>query len=467
MAEYASGSETPTPSLTYFLSHSSGDDAIVRQMRIAPAELDTSLTIESRAFHGGDPLESTIRDAIASSSGVLVLVSPRAHQASWVGKELKHALAVQRQRGGADAFPVVPLLLDGTPLGAFEALFDEAPIHVTIASTAPDAAPHALLVALRRRLPIDAAPQPQPQPPAEAVEELLLKLSDPRVVTHAVGRRRACARARLLHVPATPGQREVHSARFALEAPLGVIEADELRWYLEDYALWPSPLLAERAQRIEEQLAAWGWSLYGAALPMLPTAEVLKSWAALGGSCGTGGLGSAGKRRLARRFSVEVDSASDAGTPEEQVLLAREAATLLLGLPWELLHDGRGYLFQGGEPVRVRRRLPSEQPVPVAVLATPIRVLLASPRPEDDACSYIDLRASAGPLVDAMEALAGQVEVHLLTPPTLPALRDELDRAKRAGQPYHVLHFDGHGVYDRHAGLGALCFEDPEDLRPR
>lgn len=74
MAEYASGSETPTPSLTYFLSHSSGDDAIVRQMRIAPAELDTSLTIESRAFHGGDPLESTIRDAIASSSGVLVLV---------------------------------------------------------------------------------------------------------------------------------------------------------------------------------------------------------------------------------------------------------------------------------------------------------------------------------------------------------------------------------------------------------
>ena len=97
MAEYASGSETPTPSLTYFLSHSSGDDAIVRQMRIAPAELDTSLTIESRAFHGGDPLESTIRDAIASSSGVLVLVSPRAHQASWVGKELKHALAVQRK----------------------------------------------------------------------------------------------------------------------------------------------------------------------------------------------------------------------------------------------------------------------------------------------------------------------------------------------------------------------------------
>ncbi len=404
MAKNDSASEASTLPPTYFVSHSSGDDAIVRQLRIALAELETPLTIDSRAFHGGDPLESTIRDAITRSSGVLVLISPRAHQSTWVGKELKHALAVQRQRGGVEHFPVVPLLLDGTPLGAFEVLFDEAPIHVALASAALDAAPHHILVALRRRLPTDA--EPPPPAPAEAVEELLLELTDPRLVTHADGRRRAGARARLVHVPATPGQREVHSARFALEAPLGVIEGDDLRWHLEDYAVWPSPLLAERAQRIEEQLVAWGRLLHDAALPAPAVAEVLKSWAATGGA------------RVVRRFSVEVDSASDAGTPEEQVLLAREAATLLLGLPWELLHDGRGYLFQGGEPVRVRRRLPSEQPVPVAVLATPIRVLLASPRPEDDACSYIDHRASAGPLVEAIEALAGQVELHLLTPPT-------------------------------------------------
>jgi sulfopyruvate decarboxylase TPP-binding subunit len=26
-----------------------------------------------------------------------------------------------------------------------------------------------------------------------------------------------------------------------------------------------------------------------------------------------------------------------------------------------------------------------------------------------------------------------------------------------------VLHFDGHGVYDRRVGLGGLCFEDPND----
>lgn len=445
------GSSTTGASPTYFVSHSSGDDGIVRRLHWALAELDTSLTIDSRAFRSGEPLESTIRAAIDASSGVLVLVSPRAHGSAWVGKELKHALTVQKTRGGVEHFPVVPLLLDGTPLGAFEALFDEPPIHVALASSALDAAPHDILVALRRRLPTDVAQQAQP--PAEAVEELRLELCDPRIVTHADGRRRACARARLVHVPATAGQREVHSARFALQAPLGVIEADDLRWYLEDYAVWPSPLLAERAARIEEQLAAWGRLLHDAALPAQAVGEVLKSWAAIGSA------------RVARRFSVEVDSAIDVGSSEEDVLLAREAATLLLGLPWELLHDGRSFLFQGGQPVRVRRRLPSEQAVPVAVLATPIRVLLVSPRPEDDACEYLDHRASAGPLVEAIEALAGQVELQLLTPPTLPALRDELERAQRAGQPYHVLHFDGHGVYDRHAGLGALCFEHPDDAQ--
>ena len=37
------------------------------------------------------------------------------------------------------------------------------------------------------------------------------------------------------------------------------------------------------------------------------------------------------------------------------------------------------------------------------VVATPIRILLVTARPEDDACSYIDHRASALPLVEAMD----------------------------------------------------------------
>jgi hypothetical protein len=36
---------------------------------------------------------------------------------------------------------------------------------------------------------------------------------------------------------------------------------------------------------------------------------------------------------------------------EAVVYVALSAA--LLALPWELLHDGRSYLFEGGQPVRV------------------------------------------------------------------------------------------------------------------
>jgi hypothetical protein len=41
-----------------------------------------------------------------------------------------------------------------------------------------------------------------------------------------------------------------------------------------------------------------------------------------------------------------------------------------------------------------------------------------------------------------------------------------LERALRdgdQGQPFDVVHFDGHGVYDRRLGLGGLCFEHPQD----
>jgi tetratricopeptide (TPR) repeat protein len=62
-----------------------------------------------------------------------------------------------------------------------------------------------------------------------------------------------------------------------------------------------------------------------------------------------------------------------------------------------------------------------------------------------------------------MEALGGLVTLRVLDPPTLPALAKELERAYQSGQPYHVVHFDGHGVYDRRVGLGGLCFEEPDD----
>jgi hypothetical protein len=73
------------------------------------------------------------------------------------------------------------------------------------------------------------------------------------------------------------------------------------------------------------------------------------------------------------RFSVQVDSDLPEGAPAEAQAAAREAATELLALPWELLYDGRGWLFQGKHAVRVRRRMPNRQAQPARPIALPIR----------------------------------------------------------------------------------------------
>ncbi len=195
----------------------------------------------------------------------------------------------------------------------------------------------------------------------------------------------------------------------------------------------------------------WGRLLHEAAMPLAHTANVMQAWARIGDHAG-------------RRFSVHVDAALEAGAPEADVTTAKEAATLLLGLPWELLHDGEQLPVPGRE-AHARPPAPAEHRVlDVPVVATPIRILLVTARPEDDACGYIDHRASALPLVEAMEALPGLVKLHVLSPPTLPALREELDRARDAREPYHVVHFDGHGVYDRHGRPRRAVLRGPEDI---
>lgn len=433
-----------------FISHSSKDDGFVRDLREALANHGQAGWVDSRELRGGDPLWKEIQKAIDDASAFAVVVSTDALQSKWVGKELTHALTVREQRG-KDEYPVIPLSLNGTKLGVLEEFFGEEPIYIPVTSDAGgvEAAMNAILVALGKRDPADIAPTPQPK--AEPLEELVLELTDLKFHEED-GIRRASARARLVYEPATPGQPHVHSAQsWRFVAPLGPIEAGELSWYLEKYAVWPSNYFRDRARKVEENLVKWGRLLHEAAMPVAPRENVMKAWARIGDHAG-------------RRFSVHVDVALEAGAPEADIETAREAATLLLGLPWELLHDGKAFLFQGAKPTRVRRRLPATESLAVPVVATPIRILLVTARPEDDSCGYIDHRASALPLVEAMESLPGLVKIHVLSPPTLAALREELDRARGEEKPYHVVHFDGHGVYDRTVGLGGLCFEHPEDI---
>jgi tetratricopeptide (TPR) repeat protein len=336
---------------------------------------------------------------------------------------------------------VIPVLLPGIEPSALGHWFPKVPVglKVLVGPGGISAALPDLLAALGERLPSESLGSPRAQP--APIADLVLELSDPSISV-ADGVRRANAVARLTYRPVDGGP-SVESKRFGLTAPLGPIETDDLTWYLERYINWPSGVFRDRARAIEKNLPLWGELLFKT-LNTEAARNAFEAW-------------KAAPADVEPRFTVKVDRELVNATKERQVA-ADEAATLLLALPWELIHDGEAYLFQGRRGVRVRRTLPNRKPQEALTGSLPIRVLLISPRPEDKSAGYIDHRVSALPVIEALTGLGELAKFKVLEPPTFKALQEELDRAD-----YHVVHFDGHGLYDREHGLGALCFEDPAD----
>lgn len=435
-----------------FISHASKDDDLVKALRDALESHAISVWVDSRNLRGGAKLAPEIDEAIEQARQVIVVLSPNTVNSPWVRKEISKALEVEKQRKD-EGYRVIPLLLPGIEPAALALWFDEEPVGVKIkldTGSLSEALP-GILAALGERLPDDF--QPIKETVQQPVEELILKLTDTKIHEEG-GKRRARATATLIYEPADKSARAVESKRFTFTAPLGVIEADDLRWYLEEYYVWPIGGFKERAERIETQLPVWGQELYKSALAPPVAQEALNAWLQAGAD---------GERR----FSVFVDSELPEGASNPEQAVAREAASELLSLPWELLHDGRGFLFHGKQPVLVRRRLPNRHRMEVRPTTLPIRILLVSPRPEEEnRVGYIDHRISAKPLIEAVESLGELATVTVLTPPTFPALEEALQKAADAKEPFDVVHFDGHGVYDHEHGLhglGALCFEDPNE----
>ena len=425
-----------------FISHATCDDDFVSALREKLETYGIPVWVDSRKLRGGDLLKPEIKQAIEEARHVFVVLSPQTQNSMWVRKETRLAAKVAQAKKG---YRVIPILLPGVETGALGLWFEEEPVAVPVALDPGDlqeALPR-LLAALGERLPTDSPPvEPTLAAP---IEDLVLKLSDPGIEIKE-GKQILSAMAVLEYHPADPAKRPVTSKRYSFTAPLGPIERDDLRWYLEDYYIWPVGVFAERAQGIEEQIPAWGSQLFQAALGTSPsTRKALEAW-------------SQAPPETERRFSVEVDQDPPEGAPEEKSKATQEAASALLALPWELLRNDQGPLFYGKTPALVRRRLPNRRDRDSLQVKPPVRVLLVSPRPEEVGVSYIDHRVSAQALVTAMEELGDLVELTVLTPPTFQAMAQAL----RENQ-YDVVHFDGHGVYDKQNGLGALCFEDPED----
>jgi tetratricopeptide (TPR) repeat protein len=423
-----------------FISHTTADDHFVTDLRKALENQGLDVWIDSQNLRGGDTLKTEIESAIKDASAFIVVISEKVFRTRWVKKEVSFALKVLQPQN----IPIVPILIDGLPPDTLDFFFDNEPVAIPIKNL-QESMPQ-ILAALGKEFPTEVDPEIAIDD--NPLEELVLKLTDPGI-QEIEGKRRAIATAQLIYKSSTT--RDIESKRFSFTAPLGPIEMNDLEWYLEKFSIWPIGVFQKKAVRIEDQFPKWGKSLFDAAMPSL-CQQVLKGWDKI-------------NENSDRRFSVLVDDELPDGAQTDQQRQTKQAATLLLALPWELLHDGTSYVMMGAKPLTVRRQLVNRKAFDIYAADPPVRVLLVSPRPdEDDAAKYIDHRASAIPLVHALDSLGNQAELTILSPPTFAALERELSKARKADKPFHVVHFDGHGVYQKEIGQGGLCFESPESV---
>jgi len=168
-----------------FVSHASADDEFVAELRQRLEERGLAVWVDSRQLRGGDGLAREVEAAIAGAPQVVVVLSRDTVNSPWVAREVDKALEVQRERG--DGYRVIPLLRPGITVQALGLWFPEEPVAVVIGPDGLAAAMPQLLAALGERLPTD--PEEFITPVAGAVEELILRLSDPRMVTRDVARR--------------------------------------------------------------------------------------------------------------------------------------------------------------------------------------------------------------------------------------------------------------------------------------
>lgn len=227
-----------------------------------------------------------------------------------------------------------------------------------------------------------------------------------------------------VHLEDAPGHKVGVAA--TLVPFLGDDEYEALRWYLEEYMDLPDGGAVVRAQGVEQQIKDWGHRLHDAVFAAPENAALLKALLAA--------------KEEPRELTIATDQSP------------------LLRLPWELMRDAAGSLAQR---VAVRRQLETPAALVPRAVKLPLRMLYIVSRPADT--GFIDPRLTTRALFAALDPLQGNVRLDFCRPPTLPHMEKMLGDAHSGGDPYDLVHFDGHGTFLPESQLGALCFEKPDD----
>lgn len=241
----------------------------------------------------------------------------------------------------------------------------------------------------------------------------------------------AAENSRLLRLCARPAEADRYQVLLELEQPghsrrAAVAEFEfafdattrkELRWYLEDYLRRPEPPANEFAARAEARLTQLGVELFDKIFKGNDDAREI--WSQVRGHM--------------PETRVEVVDGPGTHTP----------------LPWELMRDpGTDRVLALTARAFVHSQPDSAQPVRVPRVSGdgPIRILLVITRPAADL--DVAFRSVARRLLDGLdESARDRFQLEVLRPATFESLSKRLRQARDEGAPFHVVHFDGHGVY--------------------
>jgi len=218
------------------------------------------------------------------------------------------------------------------------------------------------------------------------------------------------------------------TAESRFEFGLGPQDEEDLRWYLEDFLQYPQEPAPTIARRIEGRLAEVGKELFRAVFHS--SDETRDLWAQV-------------RDRIA-------------GARVEVVTGVAAAVTL----PWELLRDPRTdypLALTARSFVRSQPRAPIRAWLPAGDEG-PVRILVALCRP-GGTLGEVDapFRSVASRLIKGLSASnRNAFDLDLLRPPTFEQLGRALRQARGEGRPYHMVHFDGHGLYGTPGGLPQL-----------
>jgi len=208
----------------------------------------------------------------------------------------------------------------------------------------------------------------------------------------------------------------------------GISEKDRelLQWYLEEYLTYPYGAFQDRARRAEKIISDRGGNLF---------AVIFRS--------------EKDKEQAAIRF---YDRAME--NPANCQIVIQTDHPAGWSLPWEFMYDpAYGHLAQKtGGFVRSHPGV-SVHLKPVRTDTPKINILMVISRPGGE--KDVPFQSVARPLMEIFRPHRDRIQIDVLRPPTYQQLQKVL-----ADKPdfYHILHFDGHGVFPRPGSIDDHTF---------